>query len=129
MKCYNDVTSVKNEPVDWIESDSHFEEEIFNSEEFNNITKPKRRYIKRKVTMHPLEGGAGVPAFLAKLWRLVEDPETNNLISWAQVSRNFSFYDDIYLFLSSVLLSKDTLAANKYFTAVVFRNNQFSASI
>lgn len=37
--------------------------------------------------MHPLEsGGVGVPAFLAKLWRLVEDSETNNLISWAQVS-------------------------------------------
>lgn len=46
----------------------------------------KRTYIKKK-NMHPLEsGGVGVPAFLAKLWRLVEDSETNNLISWAQVS-------------------------------------------
>lgn len=46
----------------------------------------KRKYTKRK-NMHPLEsGGVGVPAFLAKLWRLVEDPETNNLISWSQVS-------------------------------------------
>lgn len=42
--------------------------------------------------MHPLEsGGVGVPAFLAKLWRLVEDSETNNLISWAQVSENYLF--------------------------------------
>lgn len=32
------------------------------------------------------ETGAGVPAFLAKLWRLVEDPETNNLICWSKVS-------------------------------------------
>lgn len=31
------------------------------------------------------ETGAGVPAFLAKLWRLVEDPETNHLIYWNKV--------------------------------------------
>jgi heat shock transcription factor 1 len=37
--------------------------------------------------MHGLENsGLGVPAFLAKLWRLVEDPETNSLISWGLVS-------------------------------------------
>jgi hypothetical protein len=36
--------------------------------------------------MHPLESGMGVPAFLAKLWRLVEDKETDNLITWSQVS-------------------------------------------
>ncbi|XP_055380838.1 heat shock factor protein isoform X2 [Condylostylus longicornis] len=33
--------------------------------------------------------GAGVPAFLAKLWRLVEDPETNNLIYWSKDGRSF----------------------------------------
>ncbi|XP_055854708.1 heat shock factor protein isoform X2 [Episyrphus balteatus] len=33
--------------------------------------------------------GAGVPAFLAKLWRLVEDPETNNLICWSKDGRSF----------------------------------------
>lgn len=43
--------------------------------------------------MHPLESGMGVPAFLAKLWRLVEDSETNNLISWSSVN--------ILLFLNS----------------------------
>lgn len=32
------------------------------------------------------ENSAGVPAFLAKLWRLVEDEETNNLIYWSAVS-------------------------------------------
>ena len=32
------------------------------------------------------ETGAGVPAFLAKLWRLVDDPDTNNLITWNKVS-------------------------------------------
>lgn len=46
--------------------------------------------------MHPLENGIGVPAFLAKLWRLVEDSETNNLISWSSVNifdlnSNFEF--------------------------------------
>ncbi|XP_073845058.1 heat shock factor isoform X9 [Musca autumnalis] len=35
------------------------------------------------------ETGAGVPAFLAKLWRLVEDPETNNLICWSKDGRSF----------------------------------------
>lgn len=37
--------------------------------------------------MHPITdtGGASVPAFLAKLWRLVEDPETNHLICWSTV--------------------------------------------
>lgn len=29
---------------------------------------------------------AGVPAFLAKLWRLVEDTDTNHLIYWQSVS-------------------------------------------
>lgn len=29
---------------------------------------------------------AGVPAFLAKLWRLVEDADTNHLIYWQSVS-------------------------------------------
>ncbi|XP_035893272.1 probable serine/threonine-protein kinase yakA isoform X6 [Anopheles stephensi] len=35
------------------------------------------------------ETGAGVPAFLAKLWRLVEDTETNDLISWSTDGRSF----------------------------------------
>ncbi|XP_065092290.1 heat shock factor protein isoform X2 [Ochlerotatus camptorhynchus] len=35
------------------------------------------------------ETGTGVPAFLAKLWRLVEDPETNDLISWSSDGRSF----------------------------------------
>uniref|UniRef100_U5EZQ6 Putative heat shock transcription factor hsf n=1 Tax=Corethrella appendiculata TaxID=1370023 RepID=U5EZQ6_9DIPT len=35
------------------------------------------------------ESGTGVPAFLAKLWRLVEDPETNDLISWSTDGRSF----------------------------------------
>ncbi|XP_063703242.1 heat shock factor protein isoform X2 [Culicoides brevitarsis] len=33
--------------------------------------------------------GTGVPAFLAKLWRLVEDPETNDLIYWSTDGRSF----------------------------------------
>ncbi|KAL0104261.1 hypothetical protein PUN28_017172 [Cardiocondyla obscurior] len=33
--------------------------------------------------------GANVPAFLAKLWKMVEDPKTNSLISWAPNGRSF----------------------------------------
>ncbi|XP_022228925.2 heat shock factor protein isoform X2 [Drosophila obscura] len=33
--------------------------------------------------------GSGVPAFLAKLWRLVEDPETNHLICWTKDGHSF----------------------------------------
>lgn len=52
---------------------------------------PRKEYPEKSTTklkrMHTFsETGAGVPAFLAKLWRLVEDPETNNLICWSKVS-------------------------------------------
>ncbi|XP_018353743.1 PREDICTED: heat shock factor protein 1 isoform X2 [Trachymyrmex septentrionalis] len=33
--------------------------------------------------------GANVPAFLAKLWKMVEDPDTNNLISWSPSGNTF----------------------------------------
>lgn len=33
-----------------------------------------------------VEIGASVPAFLGKLWKLVNDSETNHLISWSPVS-------------------------------------------
>ncbi|KAL6440163.1 hypothetical protein ACFW04_003041 [Cataglyphis niger] len=40
--------------------------------------------------MHTVaELGTGVPAFLAKLWKLVEDPETDNLICWSPNGRSF----------------------------------------
>lgn len=41
-----------------------------------------------------VEIGANVPAFLGKLWKLVNDTETNHLISWSPVSAlqfNFMF--------------------------------------
>lgn len=31
-------------------------------------------------------GGSNVPAFLTKLWTLVEDPDTDSLICWSPVS-------------------------------------------
>ena len=37
--------------------------------------------------MHTFDNSNAVPAFLAKLWRLVEDEETNNMISWSEVSQ------------------------------------------
>ncbi|XP_014219291.1 heat shock factor protein isoform X2 [Copidosoma floridanum] len=40
--------------------------------------------------MHTVsEMGTSVPAFLGKLWRLVEDPETDELICWASNGRSF----------------------------------------
>ena len=33
-----------------------------------------------------VEGGGVVPAFLAKLWRLVDDEDTDELICWSEVS-------------------------------------------
>ncbi|XP_018311560.1 heat shock factor protein isoform X2 [Mycetomoellerius zeteki] len=33
--------------------------------------------------------GASVPAFLAKLWKMVEDPETDYLISWSPNGKSF----------------------------------------
>lgn len=35
---------------------------------------------------------SNVPAFLTKLWTLVEDPETNHLICWSAVSSTWSMY-------------------------------------
>ncbi|XP_053640420.1 heat shock factor protein isoform X3 [Cherax quadricarinatus] len=39
--------------------------------------------------MHAIEGSGNVPAFLTKLWRLVDDAKTNDLISWTQNGRSF----------------------------------------
>ncbi|XP_033331458.2 uncharacterized protein LOC117223334 isoform X3 [Megalopta genalis] len=40
--------------------------------------------------MHTIpELGTTVPAFLAKLWKLVEDPETDDLICWSPNGRSF----------------------------------------
>ncbi|XP_050711163.1 heat shock factor protein-like isoform X10 [Eriocheir sinensis] len=39
--------------------------------------------------MHALEGSVNVPAFLTKLWRLVDDESTNDMISWTQGGRSF----------------------------------------
>ncbi|XP_011496186.1 PREDICTED: heat shock factor protein 1-like isoform X2 [Ceratosolen solmsi marchali] len=40
--------------------------------------------------MHTIsEMGTSVPAFLGKLWRLVEDPETDDLICWSPNGRSF----------------------------------------
>lgn len=34
---------------------------------------------------------SNVPAFLTKLWTLVEDPDTNPLICWSKVQKLASF--------------------------------------
>ncbi|XP_075216525.1 heat shock factor isoform X2 [Lycorma delicatula] len=44
--------------------------------------------------MHSIsEFGANVPAFLAKLWKMVEDPSTNDLILWSPSGTSFLIRD------------------------------------
>ncbi|XP_068241999.1 heat shock factor protein isoform X4 [Palaemon carinicauda] len=39
--------------------------------------------------MHAIEGTSNVPAFLTKLWRLVDDRQTDDLICWTENGRSF----------------------------------------
>lgn len=48
---------------------------------------------------------SNVPAFLTKLWTLVEDPDTNHLICWSAVSRWNHTSTSVFVELS-VLSSK-----------------------
>ncbi|KAL6267894.1 hypothetical protein P5V15_000964 [Pogonomyrmex californicus] len=44
--------------------------------------------------MHPTLGlSSNVPAFLAKLWKLVEDPDTDHLIFWSPSGKSFFIRD------------------------------------
>lgn len=62
-------------------------------EDNSSQSKTKRRINANLSKMHTIsESSSGVPAFLAKLWRLVEDEETNNLIYWNAVSVYFQYY-------------------------------------
>lgn len=38
-------------------------------------------------TFSETNAGSGVPAFLAKLWRLVDEENTNELIKWSSVRK------------------------------------------
>lgn len=47
---------------------------------------PLEELVQEAQDMHTVtEMGTSVPAFLGKLWRLVEDPETDDLICWSPV--------------------------------------------
>lgn len=60
--------------------------------------------------MHSIEElGTNVPAFLVKLWKIVEDPETNDLICWSAVCDQ-KYYRNI------------TLSLNHAFTKLAFSN-------
>lgn len=46
--------------------------------------------------MHTIEVGASnVPAFLVKLWKLVDDEKCNDLISWSSTGRSFIIHNQI----------------------------------
>ncbi|TRZ09141.1 hypothetical protein HGM15179_017968 [Zosterops borbonicus] len=38
-------------------------------------------------------GASNVPAFLTKLWTLVEDPDTDSLICWSPSGSSFHVFD------------------------------------
>lgn len=59
-------------------------------EEDDDDEQPQQRASQRRSMHSFVDGGgigSGVPAFLAKLWRLVDDPETNQLICWTKVTQ------------------------------------------
>ncbi|CAB3989399.1 heat shock factor 1 isoform X3 [Paramuricea clavata] len=58
---------------------------------------------------------SGVPAFLAKLWKLVDDPSSDHLISWSQDETSFIVHDQ-------VTFSRDILP--KY-----FKHNNFASFV
>ncbi|KAL1492913.1 hypothetical protein ABEB36_011079 [Hypothenemus hampei] len=39
--------------------------------------------------MHPLQENGNIPAFLVKLWKMVNDPSTDHLICWSQNGNTF----------------------------------------
>lgn len=41
----------------------------------------------------PHQGSSSVPAFLAKLWKMVDDPSTNELISWNDEGNSFIIHN------------------------------------
>ncbi|KAH8362347.1 hypothetical protein KR200_000758 [Drosophila serrata] len=61
-------------------------------EEDDDDEQPQQRESTRR-SMHSYGDnggiGSGVPAFLAKLWRLVDDAETNQLICWTKDGHSF----------------------------------------
>lgn len=50
--------------------------------------------MRKVFTMHTTEVGVNnVPAFLVKLWKLVEDEKCNNLISWSSSGQSFIIHN------------------------------------
>lgn len=61
-------------------------------EEEDDEDQHKQQRSRRNMhTVGETGSGSGVPAFLAKLWRLVDDPDTNNLICWSKVGRHIVY--------------------------------------
>ncbi len=45
------------------------------------------------VPQQPSQSGGNVPAFLAKLWQMVNDPRTDDIISWSPDGRSFLIHN------------------------------------
>jgi len=42
---------------------------------------------------------SSVPAFLGKLWKMVDDPDTDSLISWSYEGNSFIIHNQVGLML------------------------------
>ncbi len=42
---------------------------------------------------------SNVPAFLGKLWKMVDDPDTDYLISWSDEGNSFIIHNQVTLIL------------------------------
>lgn len=53
------------------------------------ITQKRGLYVRqdrKKVKMHTFQDNPNIPAFLGKLWKMVNDPSTDHVISWSEVN-------------------------------------------
>jgi len=75
-------------------------------EEEDDEDQQQQRSRRSMHTVGETGSGSGVPAFLAKLWRLVDDPDTNNLICWSKVSRHIVYLHRILFSFGMATITK-----------------------
>lgn len=76
--------------------------------------------------MHTVgDATSSVPAFLGKLWKLVEDPSTNHLISWNSVKRPFVITTTVILSTKVTCLLTITVVFKKSLVIEIGFNGLF----
>lgn len=87
----------------------------------NGIKTRETRATKTKGMHTVTELGASVPAFLGKLWKLVEDPDTDDLICWSPVS----FHLLVFFFFFNVKITHTFNGNDKTNNFLVFSRCYF----